>query len=122
MNRMRATQLGPAEVRLLDDWAKALREMFPDALGVLHVGSSLTRADWRDIDVRVVLPDSNFETLRLVMRPRRLNLALTLWGQRVTGLPIDCQIQPLAKSSEYPHVQCPVRPLGCRDSEGVEGA
>ena len=122
MSRMRASQLGPAEVRLLDDWAKALREMFPTALGVLHVGSSVTRPGYRDIDVRIVLHDSDFTTMRLVLRPRRLNLALTLWGQRVTGLPVDCQVQPLSKSNEYPHTEHPVRPLGNRDSEGMEGA
>jgi hypothetical protein len=29
-----------------------LRNAFPTAIGILHVGSSVTRPNWRDVDVR----------------------------------------------------------------------
>ena len=31
-----------------------LRNAFPTAIGILHVGSSVTRPNWRDVDVRIV--------------------------------------------------------------------
>lgn len=118
----RHTQLGPAEVRLLDDWGKALRSAFPDAFGAYLVGSSITRADWRDIDVRIILPDDAFDRLASAVMPRRLNLMLTLWGRQVTGLPIDCQVQPQRLATErYPLPQHPRNPLGLRGSDGIEG-
>ncbi len=121
--KRRATQLGPSEMRLLDDWGNAVRSAFPDAFGVFLVGSSLVRKDWRDIDVRVILRDTDFDALTAVMRPRRLNLMLTLWGGRVTGLPIDCQVQAMTWANKlYPSSEHPRNSLGVRDCEGVEGA
>lgn len=115
--------LGPAEVRLLDDWGNALRQAFPTAFGAYHVGSSMKSADWRDIDVRIILPDTDYISLAAVVKPRRLNLMLTIWGQRVTGLPIDCQLQPQSFANDnYPSAEHPRNPLGRRDAEGIEGA
>lgn len=119
----RHTQLGPADVRLLDDWGEAIHSAFPEAIGVYLVGSSMVRKDWRDIDVRIVLRDADFTALSGVIRPRRLNLMLTLWGRQVTGLPIDCQVQAMSWANErYPTPKHPRNPLGGRTSEGVEGA
>jgi hypothetical protein len=119
----RITQLGPAEVRLLDDWGKALRDAFPDALGVYLVGSSMVRPDYRDIDVRIMLHDETFAHLQAGMAVRRLNLMLTLWGRQVTGLNIDCQVQQRTFANEhYPPPNHPRNPLGLRGSEGIEGA
>lgn len=121
--KRRHTQLGPADVRLLDDWGKALRSTFPTAFGAYHVGSSMIRKDYRDIDVRIIMPDDDFAALAAVVAPRRLNLMLTLWGQRVTGLPVDCQVQPQTLANEqYPGREHPRNPLGVRDAAGIEGA
>lgn len=119
----RHTQLGPAEVRLLDDWGVALISAFPNAVGVFLVGSSMIRKDWRDIDVRIMLHDQEFNAITAVMRPRRLNLMLTLWGRQVTGLPIDCQVQAMTwANAQYPWPKHPRNALGFRDDEGTEGA
>lgn len=119
----RHTQLGPAEVRLLDDWGNALRQTFPNAVGIMHVGSSMTRPDYRDIDVRVILHDADHKALGQGINYRRLNLMLTLWGRRVTGLPIDCQVQSMKlANSLYPSSEHPRNPLGLRDANGEEGA
>lgn len=121
--KKRHTYLGPAHVRLLDDWGKALRTAFPDAFGAYLVGSALTRPNYRDIDVRIILPDTTFDHLEAAMKPRRLNLMLTLWGQQVTGLNIDCQVQRQSFSqATYPLREHPRNPLGLRDVEGDEGA
>lgn len=121
--RRRHTMLGPADVRLLDDWGKALRNAFPQAFGAYLVGSAMTRVDPRDIDVRIILPDDVFASLAAAIQPRRLNLMLTLWGRQVTGLPIDCQVQPQELANRlYPSAQHPRNPLGLRDTDGIEGA
>jgi hypothetical protein len=76
-----------------------------------QVGSSLTeKRDWRDVDVRLLLPDEEYaeyfgdpqgETHDAV-RLRLWNLAWTTLGQKMTGLPIDFQIQPLyAANAEF---------------------
>jgi len=67
-----------------------------------HVGSSLAQKDgWRDVDVRLMLPDDEWET-RGFGDPERPQwnrrwvstiLAWSAFGQQLTGLPIDFQIQ-----------------------------
>lgn len=74
-----------------------------------HVGSSLDRKDWRDIDVRLILPDDEFEqmfgTLKNYCNPKlaAITLAFSALGKEMTGLPIDFQIQPQTHANErYP--------------------
>jgi hypothetical protein len=62
------------------------------------VGSVLTRADYRDVDVRVPMDDDRVEALAEFADLLRLNLALSEWGRQFTGLDVDCQIQ---KRSEF---------------------
>lgn len=65
------------------------------------VGSALEKKQWRDVDVRLILPDEEYEALGLG-DPRyshrnekwvALALAFSALGQAMTGLPIDFQIQ-----------------------------
>jgi hypothetical protein len=67
-----------------------------------HVGSSLREKDgWRDVDVRLMLPDDEYERMGLgdPTRPQdsqrwvSIILAWSAFGQQLTGLPIDFQIQ-----------------------------
>lgn len=63
-----------------------------------QVGSSLTeKRGWRDVDVRLVMPDDEFADQFpgiVGSRSRRMHeLAWTVLGERMTGLPIDFQIQ-----------------------------
>jgi|SRR6185312_1428668 len=75
--------------------------------GCYLVGSCLERADWRDIDVRFILSDAEFEVLfpdvdisfnsaLLEHDPRWLLLttSITNWLRAQTGLPVDFQFQP----------------------------
>ena len=121
-DRTRSVNLDPASLRLLDDWGAAVRSSFPSSFGPFHVGSSFRGGDgtWRDVDVRVILNDADYNALAAVMKPKRLNLMLTLCGRQVTGLPIDCQVQAQSWANErYPH---PRSALGLRDDNGDEGA
>lgn len=67
-----------------------------------HVGSSLTaKAKYRDVDVRLILPDDEYalyfgDPFKPADRPPREHLWNAAWsafGKKVTGLPIDFQIQ-----------------------------
>jgi hypothetical protein len=81
-------------------------ELVHDAWGHVPylVGSAAQKkTGWRDVDVRLILPDDEYEALFLhptVGSPQRFDykwrahvLAWSLLGQHMTGLPIDFQIQ-----------------------------
>lgn len=84
-----------------------LRDMFNHTAYL--VGSSLTRPDYRDVDVRIIVPEATFDQLAEVVDMGRLHLALSLWGAHVTGLPIDCQVQSRTATGDEPG---PIRPIG----------
>lgn len=70
-----------------------------------QVGSSLERADYRDVDLRCILDDEEYDvfignnTLRLGL----LNAALSEWLQARTGLPIDFQFQRFTEANAQFH-------------------
>ena len=61
------------------------------------VGSAIYSKRWRDVDVRLILDDKDFEPYGDPHRPNgkwaAMCMAFSLLGQRMTGLPIDFQIQ-----------------------------
>ena len=88
----RATYLDRVQNQRLQDWARTLRTMFPGEVPYL-VGSAIERADWRDVDVRMMLPDEQYDALAQILDVDRLGIVIGLWGQETTGLPIDFQLQ-----------------------------
>lgn len=76
------------------------------------VGSAMERADWRDIDVRMIMDDEAFTALfpdagpvahgRWEFNPRWIVLTTAISEQltRQTGLPIDFQFQPRTHANE----------------------
>lgn len=111
--KRRHTYLTIVQKRLVDEFGVLLRRMFPDALGVYLVGSCVTRADFRDVDIRIILPDVEFAAITVLTNKPDLNLAISLLGERMTGLPIDCQIQDMTRANEqYPMAGNPRRPIG----------
>jgi len=106
----RIAQLHVTEQWLLRRFGLLLRETFPSAIAILHVGSSVVRQDWRDVDVRIVLTHDDYEMLATVADVKPLNVALSLWGQRFTQLPIDCQVQ--AKRDNDHEAGQPARSIG----------
>lgn len=82
---------------MLDQWGRQLYEAFgnrPYLVGSVEHG----KIDYRDVDVRMLDP------LKLGNRPlarRTLNVAVTIWGRQVTGLPIDFQFQTATEFHSY---------------------
>ena len=107
MSGARVTYLHLSDVRNLDMWGRELRAMFNHTAYL--VGSSLVRPDYRDVDVRIVLADEDVDRLAAVVDLGRLHVALSVWGQKVTGLPIDCQVQA---ATEGQAEDGPMRPIG----------
>jgi hypothetical protein len=72
-----------------------------DAYGIYLVGSALERADWRDVDVRMIMTDEGFVRLfpdaqqHWEMDPRWIWMTVSISERlsRLTGLPIDFQFQ-----------------------------
>lgn len=65
-----------------------------------HVGSSLESKQWRDVDVRLILDDDDFQQQFGAIKGAEANaklaaitLAFSALGKAMTGLPIDFQIQ-----------------------------
>lgn len=98
--RGRFNYLTPHQFASLVDWAIHVRDMF----GAMpyQVGSSLDRPDYRDVDVRLILPDADFAKLGKRVKVWRLNHVVSMWGCTSTGLLIDFQIQSMTEANgEY---------------------
>lgn len=73
------------------------------------VGSCLIRRDFRDVDVRVILPDDEFEVLfgegmiatehRANPKLSAINMAFSSLGKEMTDLPIDFQIDQMTRAN-----------------------
>lgn len=72
------------------------------------VGSALRGKGWRDVDVRLILPDAEYEAMGLG-DPKdshrnakwvALVLAFSALGRQMTGLPIDFQIDQQTRANE----------------------
>jgi hypothetical protein len=78
-----------------------------------HVGSSLNdKTGWRDVDVRVLIPDDEWDAMGLGHPDQvhdngkwtALVLAFSALGKAMTGLPIDFQLQKQSWANEkYSH-------------------
>lgn len=91
--RARAMSIGPHDIFLLDQWGKQLEDAFGGVTPLL-VGSVARGEDtYRDVDIRIpdVLNLAQADDAGLTLRV--INLAISLWGRQVTGLPIDFQMQ-----------------------------
>jgi hypothetical protein len=76
-----------------------------------HVGSSLTGATWRDVDVRVMLDAEKYSAMGFGDPKRQhesarwvaYTMAFSELGRKMTGLPIDFQIQETnTANADYP--------------------
>lgn len=82
----------------------ACRPLANIGYGTFHVGSSLARADYHDVDLRCMLPDEEYD--RMFDSDRGdgllllLNAAISEWLASRTGLPIDFQFQRASQANE----------------------
>lgn len=72
------------------------------------VGSALERQDWRDVDVRLLLddaqfarefPDAHLDHWEHDVKWLVVTTAIAGWLSKVTGLPVDFQIQPQTRAN-----------------------
>lgn len=108
----RGTSLSPQELFMLDQWGRQLREAFGETPYL--VGSAERGENWRDVDVRMLLPWA--EDVMSGLAVYTLNIAVTTWGRQVTGLPIDFQMQ--AASAFHGYDGETRNPLGGRSKTG----
>lgn len=73
-----------------------------------QVGSSLSSKGWRDVDVRLILPDDEFterfgsnQSSQTNPKLAAVTLAFAALGAFMTGLPIDFQIQPQSWANQH---------------------
>lgn len=78
--------------------------IFTKAFGqrTYQVGSSLERADYRDVDLRCILSDEEYDSLFFGkdMRLKLFNVAISEWAAARTGLNIDFQFQRQTDANE----------------------
>lgn len=95
---------------LLEQCCQHLDRAFP-GFGCYLVGSALERADWRDIDVRLIMDDREFAKLfpdvdmkagnwEFDARWLVMTIAISKWLKDQTGLPVDFQFQPQTHANE----------------------
>jgi hypothetical protein len=114
--RKRFCYIGPPDLFKLEQFGRYIRDAL-DEVPYL-VGSCLHREDWRDVDVRVILPDEKYDALfgeRTV--PACLSAKWNAWclafaalGRDTTGLPIDFQIDRMTEANAQ--YDGPRNPLG----------
>lgn len=113
MSKQPTDYLLHSERLLLHDWGRSVSEMFNNE-SVYLVGSSITKKDYRDVDVRIVLDDKQFKKLEKMFNTEYLRIGVSLWGQKVTGLPIDFDVQP--RSFANKKYKGKVKPISIKQS------
>lgn len=96
----RKCHLTGAELMRLNDACIRIYEAFGHSPYL--VGSSGQRAGYRDVDVRSILPDDEFDAIfggRLFFWSM-FCLAVSEYLRAVTGLPVDYQVQRMTEANE----------------------
>lgn len=89
----RASYLQLVDFERVEEWCRSVRTIFDGEVPYM-VGSVNRTPDFRDVDLRLILPDEDFDASWAdPLKHRLMNRAISTWGQRETGLPIDFQIQ-----------------------------
>lgn len=109
------SSLNPRQMFLLDEACKPLVEAFGQS--VYLVGSAVENPDFHDVDVRLMLDDHIYDSLRDVIGMEAIFFMGIAIGQYLatrTGLPIDFQFQR-CKEANAKHAVGRRNPLGLRD-------
>lgn len=116
---MKSNSYIPASAQFALDAVAAQIDAAYDSYGVYLVGSCLDRKDYRDVDIRCIMADDEFEALfprepeSLLLRPRwqLMCLSVSAWFRAMTDLPVDFQFQKQSLANERYKGQARV-PLG----------
>lgn len=114
--------LSPRQMFLLDNACQPIREAFP-SYGPYLVGTAFHRGPYRDVDVRLIMEDCEFDKMADgIGMPAIwfLGLAIGQYLASLTELPIDFQIQRATEANEI-HGDKPRNPLGLRGLGNYEG-
>jgi hypothetical protein len=106
-NRKKISYVGAPGIFALEQACRSIGEAF-GGFGCFLVGSALERPDWRDVDVRYIMADSEFATLfpdagehwEHDARWLLLTVSISERLSKVTGLPVDFQFQPQTHANE----------------------
>ena len=113
--------LGVTNFYNLDMACRTVAEAFKFGYGLYLVGSALRKPDYRDVDVRCILPDNEYHRLfpNAKTTPHSDPLwclictSISTWLSERTGLPIDFQIQMgSAANIQYSHPEYPRNAIG----------
>lgn len=110
----------PRQMFILDEACKPIAEAF-DSSPYL-VGTAVSRQDYRDVDVRLILDDDTYARLAAVAGPQLaafLGLAIGEYLAQRTGMPIDFQVQQQSAANARHDGQR--NPLGIRSLENYRG-
>ncbi len=117
----RAHHIGAPEFHLLNLACLPVWEAFRFGYGIFLVGSSLARRDYRDVDLRCIVSDEDFQRLfpgsgEAVWRHPLWALvcsSISLHLSRASGLPIDFQVQSMTEANrDYPSPEHPRNAVG----------
>jgi hypothetical protein len=107
---------------LLDQACQPLREAFPD-YGPYLVGTATERGPFRDVDVRLIMEDPEYDKLAAAVGMPAiwfLGLSIGQYLASLTGLPIDFQVQRATEANAI-HGDKMRNPLGRRGLINYEG-
>ncbi len=111
----RKSHLTTAQFAILNDACIPIAEAF-DSHPYL-VGSATERADYRDVDLRLILMDEEFDRLfdGRVFLWSLMCLTIGQYLCNITGLPIDFQIQRMTEANEkHPSEPSGRNPMGMK--------
>lgn len=110
----------PRQMFILDEACKPIAEAF-DSTPYL-VGTATGRAEYRDVDVRLILDDDKYTALAGVVGPELiafLGLAVGEYLAARTGMPIDFQVQQQTTANAKHNGMR--NPLGLRTLDNYRG-
>jgi hypothetical protein len=101
----RANFIGAPEFYELNEACRSIADVFGHH--VYLVGSSIKKRDYRDVDVRCMLPDADFDSFfGSCQNPSHnpllslLTISISAWLKARTGLPIDFQFQRASEANK----------------------
>lgn len=107
--RTKANHVGAPAVFALEMALRIVNEAFGECgYGCYLVGSALSRPGWRDVDIRFIMKDDEFEKLfpdagdnwEFDSRWLLMTIAISERLSKLTGLPIDFQFQKQTPTNE----------------------
>jgi hypothetical protein len=94
----RSVWLTTYDLHRLDLAVSPLRRLCPD---IYLVGTVLTEPNWRDVDIRMIMSDDEFdEVFSNSLLWEVFCLTTTAWLRSETNLPIDFQVQRMTEANE----------------------